>query len=59
MIAVDTIPVAIPEFLNASGIARIPVPRHPLSKWMRVSAFLEKNTNDHDNTKYFYCGWNK
>lgn len=32
MISVETIPVAIPEYLNASGIAKIPVPKHPLSK---------------------------
>lgn len=51
MTAVETIPVAIPEYLKASGIARIPVPRHPLSKWIRVSAFLKKK-RDQDTIRF-------
>ena len=33
-------PTSIPAFLNASGIAKIPVPIFPLSRWTIVSQFL-------------------
>lgn len=39
---VDIIPFTMPAYMKACGIAKIPVPRHPLSKWKRVSAFLKK-----------------
>ena len=35
-------PTTIPEFLIASGIARIPVPMFPFSRCMIVSQFLMK-----------------
>lgn len=34
-------PVIYPEFLNAFGMAKIPVPKDPLSKWKSVSQFLK------------------
>lgn len=33
-------PTSKPAFLNASGIANIPVPIFPLSRWTIVSQFL-------------------
>ena len=35
------VPVYNPEFLSASGIARMPVPMLPLIKWIRVSQLLK------------------
>lgn len=34
-------PTKYPELWKAFGIARIPVPRDPFSKWKRVSEFLQ------------------
>lgn len=30
-----------PPFLNANGIAMIPVPRDPFTRWIRVPKFLK------------------
>lgn len=40
--AVHTKPTSHPEFLNASGIAKIPVPIFPFNKCIMVSKFLNK-----------------
>lgn len=42
---VPTVPTANPAFLNASGIANIPVPIFPFSKCIIVSQFLMNNNN--------------
>lgn len=39
------VPKTNPELWKASGMAKIPVPRDPLSKCIRVSRFLPKNMN--------------
>lgn len=41
IIIVKINPVRRPEFLKASGIARIPVPKLPFSRWIIVSVFLK------------------
>jgi hypothetical protein len=41
MRSVPTVPTTSPAFLNASGIARIPVPMFPFNKWIIVSKFLK------------------
>lgn len=42
---VPTVPTRSPELQKALGIARIPVPKLPLSKWMSVSEFLQTATD--------------
>lgn len=37
---VPTLPMSRPELKKALGIAKIPVPKLPFSKWIRVSEFL-------------------
>lgn len=41
---VHTRPTTQPEFLNASGIAKIPVPIFPFNKWIIVSKFLKNKS---------------
>ncbi len=36
------VPTARPEFLMASGMARMPVPMLPFRRWSMVSQFLKK-----------------
>jgi len=50
MKAVPTEPIMYPANKNASGIAKIPVPKHPFSKWNNVSKFLEKSYRRDDVT---------
>lgn len=38
---VAKIPSVSPEFLNASGIAKIPVPREAFRRWVKVSQSLK------------------
>jgi len=55
--AVHTKPTTHPEFLNASGIAKIPVPIFPFNKWIMVSKFLNKKKKiniQNKPTKYIY-----
>ena len=40
-----TVPNQMPEFLRASGMANIPVPMFPFSRWMIVSQFLKRKKN--------------
>jgi|LakMenEpi03Aug12_release.lakeMendotaPanAssembly.Ray.scaffolds.fasta_scaffold352149_2 hypothetical protein len=39
----NTLPTQIPELRKAEGIAKMPVPMLPLSKWAIVSKFLPDN----------------
>jgi len=38
---VPMVPTQRPAFLNASGLARIPVPMFPFNKWIIVYTFLK------------------
>lgn len=49
---VQKMPVAKPAFLNAMGIARIPVPSDAFSKCVRVSPSLKNIINKSINAKY-------
>lgn len=40
---VANIPVMSPAHMKACGMAKIPVPKDALSKWVNVSPSLEKN----------------
>lgn len=42
MITVAMEPSRYPEWWNAFGIAKIPVPRDPFNRWINVSELLEK-----------------
>lgn len=44
---VETSPLNSPAFLKASGIAKIPVPKAPLSKCTSVSLFLQEREEYH------------
>jgi len=49
--AVHTKPTAQPEFLNASGIAKIPVPIFPFNKCIMVSKFLKRKKKEYSYLK--------
>lgn len=50
---VAKIPSTIPEYINAIGIERMPVPREALSRWVRVSLSLKPIKNVKFEIKYF------
>jgi hypothetical protein len=45
-VQVATTPNASPAFMKAIGIARIPDPKLPFSKWMKVSRSLSTRESD-------------
>lgn len=46
MAKVATTPNASPAFMKAIGIARIPDPKLPFSKWIKVSRSLKTRESD-------------
>lgn len=56
-IIVATMPTARPAHLNAKGMAKIPVPRHDLSKCTKVPDSLKKQIRQICTVELQKCGY--
>ena len=55
MIIVLIVPTTYPALWKACGMANIPVPSEPFSKWIRVSAFLKRKSWDNQQAEFVIC----